>query len=118
MRCGNDGFQATQVGWLAIVLSRWWKSYPQERGSELGHLLDRSNHLSILKRDVRLFDDRLTAVQSRLHVDGVAEIATDGHLLKPQLAVGFDEHDLSTIGVEDQRGGGEVPALPRRSKFE
>src|SRR4051812_398969 len=111
MRCGNDGFQAPQVGWLAAVLSRWWKSYPQERWSDSARLLDRSNHLSVLELHVWLLDDRLAAVQSSLHVDGVAEIATNGHLLKAQLAIWIDEHDLGAIGVENQRSGWQVPAL-------
>src|SRR5258706_10564916 len=75
-------------------------------------------HLSLLKRDGGLFDDNLIAAQPCLNVDGVAEIPARGNVLETQLAVRLHEHYLRPLGVEDQRGGGQVPALARGANRE
>src|SRR6267142_4541935 len=73
--------------------------------------LNWSNDLPLLERNGRLFHDQLFAAQPRLYVDGVAEIPADGYVLETQLAIRLHEHYLRPLGVEDERGGRQVPAL-------
>ena len=61
------------------------------------------NHLSVLQRHVRLFDDRLAAAQSRLDFNDVAEIAADDRFLKVQLAARSDQHGQRRFGWPGRR---------------
>src|SRR2546427_766210 len=91
--------------------------------------LDRCHLLSFDQRHVRLPDDGLSAAESRLHVDGVAEVPADGDLLEMHLpwetglyvpgeCLGNADEDAKRVDLRDfeQPGGGAADTGGRRAR--
>src|SRR5438105_3444754 len=80
--------------------------------------LDGRNDLSILERNIGLLDERLITLQPGLYVDRVAKIPPHDNLLHVQFVIRPHEHDLRAFGIEDQRGGRDLPTLADRAGLE